>query len=354
MLRRITACLNASALVLVSLLPLTVASGKAHAATAQVVSTTKIAPELLQSGTPGGDGTTTSTNTGGGSEAEGTGVEPLVRVVVQTKGRPSAAQQDAIASSQGQISQSYETLNTIIAEVPVGSLSSLAAREDVAYISSDRVFKSQMSLARDTVGATEIAAGLSRTPKLTGKGVTIAIMDSGISTTHADFAKNKNKSRILTAVNFTGSGTGDDNGHGTGVASVAAGSGVASPSATTHAGIAPDANLVDLRVLDANGAGKTSDILRAVNWAILNRERYNIRVLNMSIGAPVRESFRHDPVCRAVADAVRAGIIVVASAGNSGRTEETNANGPFHRLVYGTVKSPGNSPYVITVGATDS
>ncbi|MCA1556550.1 MAG: S8 family peptidase, partial [Acidobacteria bacterium] len=337
MLRRITACLNAVALVMVSLIPLTVVSAKTRGTAKQTGTVSKIAPELQQS-------------VGGGQEE-------MVRVVVQTNGRPSAAQQNAIASSRGHVSESYETLNTLVADVPRGSLGSLAARGDVAYISSDRVVKAQVNLARETVGATEVAAGLARTPKLTGKGVTIAIMDSGISTTHPDFGKNTNKSRIIAAVNFTGdSRTGDDNGHGTGVAGVAAGNGAgANNSETQSVGIAPDSNLVDLRVLDANGVGQTSNVLRAINWAILNRERYNIRVLNMSLGAPVHESYRLDPVCRAVADAVRAGIVVVASAGNTGRTEEVDANGAaLHRLVYGSIKSPGNSPYVITVGASDS
>ncbi|MDQ3256041.1 MAG: S8 family peptidase, partial [Acidobacteriota bacterium] len=338
MLRRITACLNAIALVMVSLIPLTVVSAKDRGTAKRTGTVSKIAPELHQSG--------------GGQE--------MVRVVVQTNGRPSAVQQNAIATSRGHISESYETLNTLVADVPRDSLASLAARGDVAYISSDRPVKAQVNLARETVGATEVAAGLARAPQLTGKGVTIAIMDSGISTTHPDFGKNSSKSRIIAAVNFTGDDrTGDDNGHGTGVAGVAAGNGAASTGyAANYAGIAPEAHLLDLKVLDENGAGTTSSTLAAINWAIVNQKRFNIRVINLSLGTPVRESFRTDPLCLAVEQAVRAGIIVVSSAGNNGSTEEVvghDANGdPIYRLVYGGINSPGNSPYVITVGATDS
>src|SRR5713226_4045682 len=91
---------------------------------------------------------------------------------------------------------------------------------------------------------------------------------------------------------------------------------------------------------------------------IQNRERYNIRVVNMSLSMPVRESFHTDPLCKAVELAVRSGIVVVCSSGNLGRTDVItgyNADGSaIYQLAYGAVGSPGNSPYVITVGATDS
>jgi subtilisin family serine protease len=120
----------------------------------------------------------------------------------------------------------------------------------VAYISPDRPVRAQ-NLVGETSGAAQVQAGLASTPKLSGKGVTIAIIDSGISASHPDFGKNKNKSRILTAVDFTGSAvSGDPYGHGTGVASVAAGSGDGSKGyADKYTGIAPEANLVALRVI---------------------------------------------------------------------------------------------------------
>jgi subtilisin family serine protease len=188
MLRRFTASFNAIALAIVSLIPLTASSAKPNARQArQPLKVSKLAPELRSAN---------------GAPATSSGA--LVRVVIQTKGRPSRAQQSAVANAKGALKQSYEALDTFVAEVPLNSLESLAAREDVAYISTDRTVRSQMSLTRDTVGATEVAAGLSHMPGFTGKGVTVAVMDSGISTTHPDFTRGGNKSRILTAVDFTG------------------------------------------------------------------------------------------------------------------------------------------------------
>src|SRR5438045_1212667 len=137
-------------------------------------------------------------------------------------------------------------------------------------------------------------------------------------------------------------GAGDRDGHGTGVASVAAGNGSASGGyGASYVGIAPDASILDLKVLDANGVGTTSATLDAINWAIVNQKRYNVRVINLSLGAPVRESFHKDPLCKAVERAVLNGIVVVAAAGNNGHTDEIIShkdNGdPIYRPAYGTI-----------------
>src|ERR1051325_10333188 len=353
MLRRITAYSNIIAILLVSLVPLQ-ATTKVKAQTKSSTTTiqnSKLAPEFQLSST---------TNT---RNTQALGGATLVRVIVQSKSSTATAQNDAVASVGGVTQQSYQTLNTFVADVPLNQLAVLAAREDVVYVSPDRPVKAALALTRETTGVDQVQGGNSNSTQLTGftgKGVTIAVIDSGISYTHPDFAKNKNQSRIITRVDFTDRPmTGDPYGHGTGVASVAAGGGAGSVGyGANYRGVAPDANLVDLRALDENGAGTTSSVLRAVNWAIQNRARYGINVINISLGTPVHESWRKDPLCVAVARAVNAGIVVVASAGNTGRTDEVvgyDAQGnAIHRLVYGSVGSPGNSPYVITVGATDS
>jgi serine protease AprX len=105
-------------------------------------------------------------------------------------------------------------------------------------------------------------------------------------------------------------------------------------------------HFADVRVLGANGAGYTSDVIAGIDWVIANARRYNLRIINLSLGHPVTESSTTDPLCRAVERAVRAGIVVVASAGNNGRTA---AGAP----VLGGITSPGNSPLAITVGALD-
>ena len=134
----------------------------------------------------------------------------------------------------------------------------------------------------------------------------------------------------------------DDYGHGTHVAGIIAGS-----QDSGYAGVAPGAHLVSLKVLKADGSGDTSDVIAAIDWAIRNRLRYNLRVINLSLGHPVFESYREDPLCQAVERAVNAGMVVVAAAGNFGKTAEGKA-------VVGGIVSPGNSPSALTVGASNT
>ena len=246
----------------------------------------------------------------------------LVRVIIQTKGRPTAAHDDAIKAKGGAKGHTFDSFDALTAVVPRGAVADLAARDDVAYVSPDRKVKSELAVTSETTGATLAQAGLQGTPGVTGKGVGIAIIDSGISASHPDFQKN-GKSRVAASVDFTGGGAGDGDGHGTGVASVAAGNGSASFGyGASYVGIAPEASILDLKVLDANGVGTTSATMDAINWAIVNQKRYNVRVINLSLGTPVRESFRKDPLCKAVERAVLDGIVVVAAAGNNGHTDE--------------------------------
>ena len=107
-------------------------------------------------------------------------------------------------------------------------------------------------------------------------------------------------------------------------------------------------NLINLRVLDQNGAGTDSQVIAAIQTAIQLKSKYNIRVINLSLGRPVYESYTLDPLCQAVEQAWKAGIVVVVAAGNDGRNNNAGTNG------YGTIAAPGNDPYVITVGAMNT
>jgi serine protease AprX len=138
----------------------------------------------------------------------------------------------------------------------------------------------------------------------------------------------------------------DQYGHGTHVAGLIAGDGLSSTGpffSKTFKGIAPGANIVNLRVLDENGAGTDSLVIAAIDEAISLKSRYNIRVINLSLGRAVYESYKLDPLCQAVEQAWKNGIVVVVATGNNGRYQPTDG--------YATVTSPGNDPYVITVGA---
>ena len=136
----------------------------------------------------------------------------------------------------------------------------------------------------------------------------------------------------------------DPYGHGSHVASMAAGNGAYQWPDTS--GPAPNANLYDVRVLNENGVGNIADVIAGIDWVIQHASSLNIRVMNLSLAAASTESFITDPLARAARSAAAAGIVVVVAAGNAGKT----ADG---REVYGAVGSPGHDPSVITVGAAN-
>ena len=234
--------------------------------------------------------------------------------------------------------------------IPRRALEALANDPDVAYITPDRSLQGQLEFANPVVNA-----GIARQSGFTGTGVTIALIDSGLQG-RPDLnypvtpAVPTPASRILFNQSFLSGNTetGDDYGHGTHVAGILAGNGYQSlaSGATQHfIGIAPNANLVNYRVLDANGAGTDSYVIAAIQKAVKDKATYNIRVINLSLGRPVYESYQKDPLCQAVENAWKAGIVVVVAAGNDGRNNSAGTNG------YATIMAPGNDPYVITVGA---
>ena len=159
-------------------------------------------------------------------------------------------------------------------------------------------------------------------------------------------------SRVVYSQSFvSGQDASDGYGHGTHVAGIIGANGDDStgPSfARTFKGVAPNVNLINLKVLDQNGSGQEADVIEAIETAIVLKDTYNIRVINLSLGRPVFESYTLDPLCQAVEAAWKAGIVVVVAAGNTGRDNSLGTHG------YGTIASPGNDPYVITVGATNA
>ncbi len=197
------------------------------------------------------------------------------------------------------------------------------------------------------IGADQVWAGVGDLPRLSGKGITVAVIDSGIDLKHNAFKGSGMASRVLTTVDFTGGNGVDLFGHGTHVAAIIAGRRGVTRDTSLYQGVAPGAYIVNLRVLGNDGTGEAGDVIEAIDWAIEHRQQYNIRVINLSLGAAAVQSYRDDPVCAAVERAVNAGIFVVAAAGNFGLA-------PDGRRVMGGVTSPGNSPYAATVGALDT
>lgn len=170
---------------------------------------------------------------------------------------------------------------------------------------------------------------------ITGRGITVAIMDTGIIP-HIDFDK-----RILAFYDFTQGRQNayDDNSHGTHVAGIIAGNGKMSRG--LYKGMAPECNLFVMKVLDRKGNGNTAQVLKAIDHVIANREKYNIRVLNISVGMlPSADETEKKNLMEAVEKAWNAGIVVVAAAGN---------NGPDRN----SVTIPGQCKTIITVGSID-
>src|SRR5579864_7260947 len=243
----------------------------------------------------------------------------------------------------GTILSDLPLVNGLVAILDGNGIVNLSNQSNVVYISLDRPLAPSLSNAAPAVNAS--AAWQSG---YTGSGIGVALIDSGIAS-HPDLNGGAwGSSRVVWNQSFVpGNASGSDQyGHGTHVAGLIAGNGSSSKGAQyskTFEGIAPKANLINLRVLDQNGAGTDSAVIAAISTAISLKSTFNIRVINLSLGRAVYESYKLDPLCQAVELAWKNGIVVVVAAGNNGRYQATNG--------YGTITSPGNDPYVITVGA---
>jgi len=227
-------------------------------------------------------------------------------------------------------------------------LDTLAAEPAIHHLSGDLAVADFTSVPIQSTQADKVQAGqpggllgLGGISGVNGKGVVVAVLDSGIAT-HIALS-----GHILASVSMiAGSTPTDAYGHGTHVAGIIAGQ----PTTVTplySGGIAPGAQIVNVKVLGDDGVGLTSDVIAGINWVIANKSKYNIRIMNLSLGHAITEPMAFDPLCDAVMRASQAGIVVVAAAGNAGKT-------PDGTPVLGGIASPGNSPFAITVGAINT
>ena len=249
---------------------------------------------------------------------------------------------DAMATSVNVPVKRYLKRGGAVLRLTAGQLAALQADPAVDHLSGDAPIHSVADVTALSIGADQAWAGANALRSLSGKGVGVAVIDSGIDSTH-----NALKGHVVVTKDFTGGNGMDLYGHGTHVAGIIAGTTGNTPDTADYQGIASDAYLINLRVLGADGSGKASDVVEAIDWAIDHRTDFNIRVINMSLGGPVLQPYRDDPMCEAVERAVKAGIVVVAAAGNFGKA----ADG---RRIIGGITSPGNSPHATTVGAIDT
>lgn len=245
-----------------------------------------------------------------------------------------------------------EMQHEAVLEATGAQVDALAAEAGVDHLSGDARVHSTMGVSNKSTAADQtrkgyagLLLGLGAISGVTGQGIGIALLDSGVSQ-HKALA-----SRVVANVSMvTGdASTNDTFGHGTHIAGIIAGNASAASGVTSaySGGIAPGAHLVNVRVLGNDGTGLTSDVIAGIDWVVANKARYNIRVMNISLGHSVQEPAATDPLCEAVERAFKAGIVVIASSGNRGKTEDG-------RKILGGVTSPGNSPYAITVGALNT
>jgi serine protease AprX len=271
--------------------------------------------------------------------------DSLLDVIVQFKVRPQAKHYARMAARGASTKARLHSINAAAFKIPASALAELEADPDVAFVSPDRQVQ-QTSTETDFYDQA-VGAPYAWSVGFDGNGIGVAVIDSGV-TDNGDFSGDSGGTRVVYNQNFSTDGVNNAYGHGSHVAGIIAGNGANSTGPRyfkTFMGIAPEANIVSFRVLDGYGFGRDSDVIAAIQQAIALKNTYNIRVINLSLGRPVTESYKLDPLCQAVEAAWKAGIVVVVAAGNDGRDNTWKTSG------YGTIMAPGNDPYVITVGA---
>ncbi len=231
---------------------------------------------------------------------------------------------------RSQLKHQYSSVHCCSANLtPAAVESLLESHPSIKKIHLDREVHALLNVARTSVKADAPAI-----KDVSGKGITIAVVDTGIYA-HKDVA-----GRIKAFKDLTGNKTKsyDDNGHGTHCAGDAAGNGTASNG--KYKGLAYEADLVGVKVLNKAGSGSLSNVMAGVQWCIDNKAQYNIDIITMSLGSSAAVPASEDPMVKIVEKAWDLGIVVVVAAGNEGPDEKT-------------ISSPGISPKVITVGAMD-
>jgi len=272
----------------------------------------------------------------------------LIDVIVQFKVTPRTENYKRMTARGALIKSRLHGIRAASFRLPASAIAQLEKDPDVLYVTPDR----SLNLKNDNepyepAVLADIAA---QQFAVNGAGIGIALIDSGVSD-HPDLHSGST-SRVVYNQSFVPgiAAATDGYGHGTHVAGILVGNGASSGTGSGYSmkyvGMATGANIINLRVLDQNGVGTDSQVIAAIQTAINLKNQYNIRVINLSLGRPVFESYTLDPLCQAVEQAWKAGIVVVVAAGNSGRDNSYGTKG------FATIGAPGNDPMVITVGAT--
>jgi hypothetical protein len=284
----------------------------------------------------------------------------MTSVIVRELPGSGAEPERAVADLGGRVTSRIRIIDAFVAKVPLDGLSRLRTVPGVHSVTVNRRVRllgrldgwdhehdlgSMHSIAQEVTGAGEMW-----NDRWTGKGVDIALIDSGVLP--VDGLRTPGKVVTGPDLSFESQAENlrylDTFGHGTHMAGIIAGRDDRAPQviqkgASSHfVGMAPDARILSIKVADAGGTADVSQVIAAIDWVVQHRQDQglNIRVLNLSFGTDGTQDYRIDPLTYAVEVAWRKGIVVVVAAGNEG---------------YGSAKlnNPAYDPYVIAVGAAD-
>lgn len=263
------------------------------------------------------------------------------RVIVRFRPGTGASVEQTASLKGNKIRSRHASIGAFSMEVDAEALAALARNPNVESVGIDAEVSSEAYEQMTSIPSNVLRSTLGESEYSKGAGIGVAVIDSGIAPLPA-FA-----GRITAFYDFT-SGVpiattpNDEYGHGTHVA------GLIGANDADYMGVAPSVNFIGLKVLNKLGKGRTSDVITALEFAVSNRVRLNIQVVNLSLGHPIFARAADDALVQAVETAVRAGLIVVVSAGNIGISPATG------RVGYAGITSPGNAPSAITVGAVNT
>ena len=275
--------------------------------------------------------------------------QPLesVRVIVQKRAAADPAPELAVRRLGGQVTAALPIVAGFAATLPAAAVDQLARLAGVRAVTPDSRVRVQAAAAGSGIRSVypkAIKADAVWKRGITGRGVTVAVLDTGVASA-PDLAgrlvqvRNDLTGQTTPCKNLSGElDCNDRYGHGTFIAGLIAGNGASSGG--KWKGVAPEASILSVKAAGADGSADVSNILAAIQWVVSFKDRYNIRVLNLSLGTDSTQDWRVDPLNYAVERAWAAGMTVVVAASN---------NGP----AAGTIAKPADDPWVITVGATD-
>lgn len=281
-----------------------------------------LAPPALRAATPEADG-------------------PQLDVIVQARPGQVGAAEAAVAAAGGTVGTALPLVDGFRAVLPASAAASLSTDPAIRAVTGNE----PVSFENVTYDATTTASNFAKSSGatsawsrgLTGNGIGVAVIDTGISN------MNDVRGRVVYGPDLSGEGTTVDSfGHGTVMGGIIGGSGADSAANVggAYTGVAPGVTLVSIKAAGRNGAADVSTMLQAMHWVAAYREQYNIRVLNLSWGTASQQDPAVDPLNYAVQRLWGLGVVVVVAAGNSGPNS-------------GTITKPGDDPVIITAGAFD-